>query len=406
MNASIPLAQPGRSAAVPIALCMAIAVLEGFDIQAMGVAAPRLAPEFGFNPQQMGWLFSISNIGMVIGAAIGGWLADRLGRKPVFIGAVAVFGLFTFAVTLVGEFNSFFVVRLMAGLGFGAALPNLMVMATELSHPERRAFTASLIFCGMPIGGGSSAALTQLLPVGYDWRMLFQIGGLLPLLLLPALYFLLPETRRLDHGVTREQANATRPKPMVALFAEGRAWPTLLLWLTFLPTLLILYLFLNWLPTLVVGKGLDRAIAPQASMYFNFGSVIGALLLGKLVDQFGPRWPLTLAYAALIGVLVALATATELSALLWLSGAAGFALLGANYALYGVAPAYYPNDVRGTGSGASVAVGRVGSIIGPASAGLMLGAGSTAVDVVQYMVPVAAVAGIAVAALSFFKRYS
>jgi AAHS family 3-hydroxyphenylpropionic acid transporter len=92
--------------------------------------------------------------------------------------------------------------------------------------------------------------------------------------------------------------------------------------------------------------------------------------------------------------------------LLWLSGAAGFALLGANYALYGVAPAYYPNDVRGTGSGASVAVGRVGSIIGPASAGLMLGAGSTAVDVVQYMVPVAAVAGIAVAALSFFKRYS
>ena len=71
------------------------------------------------------------------------------------------------------------------------------------------------------------------------------------------------------------------------------------------------------------------------------------------------------------GVLIALATATELSALLWLSGAAGFALLGANYALYGVAPAYYPNDVRGTGSGASVAVGRVGSIIGPASAGLL-----------------------------------
>jgi AAHS family 3-hydroxyphenylpropionic acid transporter len=390
--------------AVPIALCMMIAVLEGFDIQAMGVAAPRMAPEFGFDPRQMGWLFSISNIGMVLGAAVGGWLADRFGRKPVFMYSVALFAVFTLAVTLVGSFGTLFAARLLAGMGFGAALPNLMVMATELSPPHRRAFTASLVFCGMPIGGGSSAFLTQVLPTGYDWRVLFVIGGILPLLMVPALHFLLPETRGRHEPIAA--ATAPRVEPMFALFSEGRAWPTLLLWLTFLPTLLILYLFLNWLPTLVVAKGLDRAIAPQASMYFNFGSVLGALALGQLVDKLGPRWPLSLAYAALIVVLVALSSATELHSLLLLSGAAGFALLGANYALYGVAPAYYPNDMRGTGSGASVAVGRVGSILGPASAGLMLGSGSTATDVVQYMVPVAAVAGIAVAALSFFKRQS
>ena len=81
--------------AVPIALCMAVAVLEGFDIQAMGVAAPRLAPEFGLGAREMGWVFAINNIGMVLGAALGGWLADRVGRKPVLIGAVAMFGVFT-----------------------------------------------------------------------------------------------------------------------------------------------------------------------------------------------------------------------------------------------------------------------------------------------------------------------
>ena len=87
--------------------------------------------------------------------------------------------------------------------------------------------------------------------------------------------------------------------------------PTLLLWLAFLPTLLILYLMLNWLPTLVVAKGLDRAVAPQASLAFNWASVAGALLIGWLVDRFGPRWPLTLSYAALIVSLVALGAASD-----------------------------------------------------------------------------------------------
>src|SRR5690348_12989207 len=85
------------SAVRTVALCFAVAVLEGFDIQAIGVAAPRLAPEFGFAPNQMGWIFSTGNIGLVIGASIGGWLADQVGRKPVLIGSVALFGLFTFA---------------------------------------------------------------------------------------------------------------------------------------------------------------------------------------------------------------------------------------------------------------------------------------------------------------------
>jgi MFS transporter, AAHS family, 3-hydroxyphenylpropionic acid transporter len=177
-----------------------------------------------------------------------------------------------------------------------------------------------------------------------------------------------------------------------------------LLWLTFLPTLLILYLILNWLPTLVVAKGLDKAIAPQASLAFNLGSVAGALLLGRLVDRFGPRWPMTLSYAALIGTLMMLGTASELAMIITLSGIAGFFLLGANYALYGVAPAYYPTAMRGTGSGASVAVGRVGSILGPAVAGVLLAGGTTATNLVQYLAPVAAVAGIAVFALSFFRR--
>jgi len=379
---------------------MAVAMLEGFDIQAMGVAAPRLAPEFGLGPGEMKWIFAVSNIGMVLGAALGGWLADRVGRKPVLMTSVAMFGVFTLCVIFTGEFGTLVTARLLAGLGFGAALPNLMALAAELSVPARRAFTATLIFCGFPIGGGSVAALTQVLPPDLDWRVLFIIGGLLPALLVPALYWLLPETLT----TAPSHAPKDRTPTLTVLFGGGRTAPTLLLWLAFLPTLLILYLILNWLPTLVVAKGFDRAIAPQASLAFNWASAAGALALGWLVDRLGPRWPLVLSYAALIGALVALGASTNHVAIITLSGVAGFFLLGANYALYGVAPSYYPVAMRGTGSGASVAVGRVGSILGPLAAGILLQGGSSATDVVQYMAPVAAVAGIAVCALSFFRR--
>jgi len=387
------------SVAVTVGLCFLVAVLEGFDIQAMGVAAPRLAPQFALDARQMGWVFSISNIGLVIGASFGGWLADMSGRKPVLIGAVAVFGCFTLGTAFTGGYESLLAVRFCAGLGFGAALPNLMAIAAEISRPERAASTAAAMFCGMPFGGGLAALTTQLLPTGFDWRILFFLGGALPLVLIPALRRWMPETLM--------RGPATRPPARQvahALFSEGRAMPTLLLWLAFLPTLLILYLFLNWLPTLMIAKGFDSAVAPRASLAFNFGSVAGALLIGWLVDRFQFRWPLTLAYLALIVMLILLASSREMGIAIVLSGGVGFFLLGANYALYGVAPAYYPQRIRGTGSGASIAVGRVGSIAGPLLAGLLMGGGTSAASVVQYMVPVAAISVVAVFALSFRSR--
>jgi AAHS family 3-hydroxyphenylpropionic acid transporter len=387
------------STAATVLLCFLVAVVEGFDIQAIGVAAPRLAPELGLSSGALGWVFSFGNVGFVLGAMVGGWLADRIGRKPVFVGAVFLFGLFTLATTVTDTFWPLLSVRFLAGMNFGAALPIMMAVAAEVTTPERRSFTASMMFCGMPFGGGLSALLTQTFPPGFDWRVLFYIGGAIPIALVPVLWKLLPETLK-QVG----QSAARRVSTWEALFGGGRAPATLLLWATFLPTLIILYLILNWLPTLVAAIGIDAAIAPQASLAFNFASIAGALLLGKLVDRFDARWPLTLAYLGLVGSLVALSQSEGIAAILILSGAAGFFLLGANYALYGVAPVFYAPEIRGTGSGASIAVGRVGAIVGPALAGVLLSSGLSASGVVAYMIPVAAIAGIAVFALSFCRR--
>src|SRR5215831_9529010 len=183
-----------KSGALTIGLCFLVAVLEGFDIQALGVVVPKLRPLFGFDDSQMKWILAMSNIGLVFGATVGGRLADRIGRKPVFIASVLMFGLFTLATAFAYNYESFLVIRFFTGLGFGAALPNMMAIAAEISPPESRALTASAMFCGMPFGGGTSALVTQLLPLDATWQALFFIGGILPALLVPALYFFMPET--------------------------------------------------------------------------------------------------------------------------------------------------------------------------------------------------------------------
>lgn len=458
-------------AGMTIALCFAVAVLEGFDIQAMGVAAPKLGAELQLAKPVLGQALAASNIGLVIGAALGGWLADKIGRKLVLIFAVLTFGAFTLGTMASHSYDFLFAMRFGAGLGFGAALPNLMALAAEVAPKETRGSTGTMMFCGMPVGGGTVALISWLTPA-QDWRTLFLIGGLTPLILAPALFFLMRETRAARPvadtddrtrvpiwwwplmivlfvifnlgfqeltgeagkglgvlltttasglsfaGTTAENLlHVTAPwlallaciigTYMVvhrrALLGQGRAVPSVLLWIVFFPTLLILYLILNWLPTLVVAKGFPKD-ASQASVWFNFSSVAGALILGRLVDRFGVRWPITLAYVGLIGSLFALAGATTLPMIMALSGAVGFFLLGANYALYGAAASYYPAPIRGRGSGAAVAWGRYGAVAGPLVGGFLMGAGKPPGDVVSAMIPFAVVAAIGLLVLSFTAK--
>ena len=377
-----------------IALCFAIAVLEGFDIQALGVAAPAIAPAFSLSPAQVGWLFAISNIGIVLGAFSGGRAADVWGRRLILMISVLTFSVGTLGVGVSQGYAAFFLARFLSGVGFGAALPNMMAMVVEVSEPTHRSRAAASVFCGMPLGGGSVALLTQVLPPSSGWRALFLIGGLLPLGLTWAVHRGLPETRHGRHG----QHCDTLPV-RAALFGDGRWGRTLLLWLTFLPTLLSLYLLLNWLPILVTQKGFAKAVAPQASLVFNYASVVGSVLVGALVDRFGTRWVIAPCYAALAAALFGLAGTSEFSAILVLVGLVGFTLMGANYALFGVAAAQYPLAGRGTGSGAAIGVGRVGSIVGPLLAGLLLGGGMSANGVITVLIPGAVLAGLAVLCL-------
>jgi AAHS family 3-hydroxyphenylpropionic acid transporter len=369
----------------------------------------------------------------------------------VLVAAVLLFGVFTLATMVAPTYETLFAVRLGCGLGFGMALPNIMAMASEVASREKRGSTASMMFCGMPVGGGTVALISWLTPA-QDWRTLFLIGGLTPVILAPALMLLLRDSRseaaKAEAAADRQsiplwhwlgavpvfllawlgfKALAAEPglksitgvAPWLALLVTvvlgyvfihrrallggGRTATSVMLWVVFVPTLLILYLILNWLPTLVAAKGFPKD-ASQASVWFNWGSVAGALFMGWLVDRLGIRWVLSAGFAGLVAALLALSAAADKSAIMILSGAVGFCLLGANYALYGAAASYYPEAIRGRGSGAAVAWGRFGAVAGPLTGGYLLAAGRGPGEVVFAMIPFAVIAGVGVLALSFIGK--
>ena len=390
--------RPARAAPV-VALCGAVALLEGYDIQAIGVAAPKLAPALHLAPKVLGAVFTGGMVGLVLGAALGGWLGDRMRRRWLLTMAVFVFGLFSLATGFAPDAVSLTAARFLTGLGLGAAMPNLINIIIEVSPPQWRSRLVTAMSCGMPAGGAASSLFAVYAFQHLGWRALFIVGGVLPLALLPFLLSL-PETG----GRHAEHARAHRPSIGAALFGDGRALVTALLWTTFGLTLLVLYLMLNWLPSLVTSKGFTASNGAQAALAFNAVSILGSLSLSVLVDRRGPRAPVAIAAVGMIASLLGLAAANSLALVLACSGACGFFLLGGLYSLYGVAPMYYPKAVRGMSTGAAVAVGGVGSIIGPFAAGQLVALGVGASGLALAMAPVVLVSGLAATLMATIGR--
>ncbi len=390
-------AERRAGAGLTVPVCLAIAAIEGFDIQAFGIAAPKLAPELGLTPGQMGWAASAALIGLCIGAWVGGWLADRVGRKPVLTAAVTIFGVFSLATAFMHAYEPLLAVRFLTGLGFGAAMPNLVAIAVETSSPKRQALTVTAMFSGMPAGGAIVSAAARILGPDLGWRDIFMAGGVIPLLLVPAIVFLLPETRPV------REVSAER-NLMRALFAESRAVPTLLIWTGLFLTLAIIFLILNWLPTLVVAKGLSSADGFAAAMAYNTFGAIGGILGGMALDRMGYRIPIPAAFIGVAASLLALSQAETPFAVIALAGLTGVLLQAGTFSTYAVAPTLYPEAARAGGAGAALAMGRIGSVVGPLIAGGLRDQGASAAEVLAFLAPASVVAAVCILTLSFVAR--
>ncbi|MBX4738058.1 3-(3-hydroxy-phenyl)propionate transporter MhpT [Klebsiella sp. CVUAS 10975.2] len=372
---------------VTVGLCFMVALMEGLDLQAAGIAAVGMAQAFALDKMQMGWIFSAGILGLLPGALAGGMLADRYGRKRILLGSVLLFGLFSIATALAWNYPTLLLARLLTGVGLGAALPNLIALTSEAAGPRFRGRAVSLMYCGVPIGAALAAAL-GFFSLAAAWQTVFWVGGIVPLLLVPLLLRWLPESpvfQRSAQGV-----------PLRALLAPGNATATLLLWLCYFFTLLVVYMLINWLPMLLVGQGFSASEAAGVMFVLQFGAACGTLLLGALMDKLSPLWMSLLIYSGMLASLLALGTATSLAAMLFSGFVAGLFATGGQSVLYALAPLFYRTEIRATGVGTAVAIGRLGAMSGPLLAGKMLALGTGTVGVMAASAPGILLAGVAV----------
>lgn len=372
-----------------VGLCFLVALMEGLDLQAAGIAAVGIAQAFSLDKMQMGWIFSAGILGLLPGALFGGMLADRHGRKKVLLGSVVLFGLFSIVTALAWDFHSLVFARFMTGAGLGAALPNLIALTSEAAGPRFRGTAVSLMYCGVPIGAALAAAmgfsgLTQ------AWQTIFWVGGVVPLLLVPLLMLRLPESQ----AFSSQQQEA--PAPLRAIFASGTASSTLLLWLCYFFTLLVVYMLINWLPMLLVDQGFSRSQAAGVMFALQIGAALGTLMLGALMDKLSPIKMSLLIYCGMLASLSSLGAASSFGMMLAAGFVAGMFATGGQSVLYALAPLFYRTEIRATGVGTAVAVGRLGAMSGPLLAGKMLALGTGTVGVMAASAPGIVLAGVAV----------
>jgi len=391
-------AEATSSVALTLGLCFVVALLEGLDLQSIGVAAPRMAREFGLSVSQMGLAFSAGTFGLLPGAMLGGRLADRIGRRKVLILSTALFGIFSVATAQSWDFWSLLAIRVATGIGLGGAMPNLIAICSEAVPARLRNTAVSIMYCGIPFGGAIAAIIGIFSAGDSGWRHIFYVGGFGPLVIIPLL-LMLQESRRFD----RPAGDAITPPPVGwALFSERRTVATLCIWISYFFTLIVLYFLLNWLPSLMVANGLSRAEAGWVQILFNIGGGSGALCIGMLMDRARPGAVVSGMYAGIIAALTTLAGASGMGWMATGAFLAGLFVIGAQSVLYALAAAYYPTSVRGTGVGAAVAVGRLGSIAGPMLAGQLLSVGKSSATIIGASIPITVIA--AIAALVLLQR--
>jgi MFS transporter, AAHS family, 4-hydroxybenzoate transporter len=391
-----------------VLLCGFVLVLDGFDAQVIGFLTPSIAKTTRIPVHSFGPILSASLVGLMVATMAAGPIADRWGRRwPVIISAFG-FGVFSLLTARATTFSELLGLRFLTGLGLGAAMPNVVALASEYIPRKKLSLFVTLLFVGMPVGSVVCGLVSSALLPLWGWRSVFVVGGVLPLAMSAVLVAVLPESvqflaargddpqrvRKILARISPELAatpvdfkSLTREKtstgmPVKYLFTDGRAVGTVLLWLPNFMNLLLLYFLRSWLPALLTEAGMSISAGVTATTFLSFGGIMGCLAEGPLINATGPYLTLLVEFG-LAGVFVgALALITgSLPLVIAVSFILGVLITGAQSGLNALAASFYPTTIRSTGVGWALGVGRIGSIVGPLVAGMLLSKGWTPKDI-------------------------
>ncbi|WP_370682001.1 MFS transporter [Comamonas sp. GB3 AK4-5] len=366
-------------------------VIDGFDGQLIGFAIPFMIQEWGITKSAMAPAVALGLVGMGIGSACSGLLADHLGRRLAVITSVFVFGSATCFIGLAGDVWTLAALRFVAGLGIGGALPAATTVAAEFTPAHRRTLAVTATIVCVPLGGMLAGLFAAEVLPRLGWRWLFYIGGTFPLLLGLMLLAVLPESPRFLaryasrwEELRRLQARMGRPVDRAASFSnasEAQVGPhagfhtlfqplfvrdTVAVCLTFFMCLTAVYSAFSWLPTMLTTEGLSPGLATSGLTAYNLGGVIGALGCAVVIGRLGSRWPMvvcSVGAAVTVFAMLGINTATSPALLIWGFGIHGLFTNAVQSTMFAVCAFIYPTTVRARGTACGLVFGRLGAIL-------------------------------------------
>jgi benzoate transport len=403
-----------------VGLCMFFNMLDGFDITAMAIVASAVSEELQLTADRLGLIFSFALAGMMTGAMFLAPVSDIIGRRKLIILSVTLVGVSILFTANAATLTEFIILRFVSGLGAGAMLACQATLAAEYSPEKYRSLSVASTTAGYPLGAVMTSLVAGLIMPAYGWRGMFWLGGGVTLVMVVVAWKFIPES--LKYLFARRPANALQrvnkillklkkdtldELPVVAkgtsrkakgifgnmtsLLAPEHRLATLTLWTTFFLCFATLYFLMSWIPKLMEQTGYSAETGHFAFFLFNLGGVIGIFTLGTLAT----RWKLTnlvfvFLFSSAICMVIFASAPNQLTLLMVVIFLTGILQQGGFTGLYAVAAKVYPTEIRSTGIGWAIGLGRSGAVVGPAAAGFLIAAGfSMSANYYVFAVPMA-----------------
>lgn len=337
-------------------------MFDALDVGMLSFIIAALKVEWDLTPGQMGWIGSINSIGMAVGALIFGLMADKIGRKHVFIITLLLFSIGSGLSAMTTTLTAFLVLRFFIGAGLGGELPVASTLVSESVPAEKRGRIVVLLESFWAGGWLVAAIISYFIIPKFGWQIALIISAV------PALYALylrigLPDSPRFTAVKEKEKISAFQS--IKNLFAKNYRRQTTMLWILWFCVVFSYYGMFLWLPSVMIMKGFSLIKSFEYVLIMTLAQLPGYFTAAWFIEKFGRKFVLVV-YLTGTAISAYFFGAAESTALLMVSGILlSFFNLGAWGGLYAYTPEQYPTIIRGTGSGMAAAVGRVGGVLGP-----------------------------------------
>ena len=394
-----------------IFICFFLNIIDGMDVLVISYTAPVIASSWDISFKTLGIVFSSGVLGMAIGALLLAPYADKIGRKKIIL--ISTF-IISIGILLTGfSVNIYHLIflRFLSGIGIGTMLASTVSLVSEYTPNRSRDFWVSFILAGYPIGAILAGYLSNYILKYYSWEVVYIIFGIISIFFIPIIYFFLLESvdfllknqpknalsrvnlilKKLDFSKIDSlpnKVNLASKIPVNSLFQAKHIYSTIKLWTAFFFSFACLYFLISWIPKMVTELGLSLELGIYSGTVFNIGAFFGIVTQGYFSSKFGLKKIISIFLIVTFIIMTQIQHFFGSDWMLLIFGVLGFTIQGGFVGLYSVAARIYPTEFRTTGVGWGIGAGRLGAVLGPLVAGILIGTGiSISMNFIIFAIP-------------------